>query len=303
MTPARTPATEWTRRSERGSLPLIRFMVWFSLTMGRPVARGLLRLIALYFLVFGGKARRASREFLARALGRRPSWLDQYRLVFAFAATLHDRVYFLKGRFHLFDIRMHGTELFADGAGVLMMGAHVGSFEVLRACGRHLGHRRVAMAMYEDNARKINGVLSAIAPGAMADIVPLGHVESMLELGARLEDGALVGVLADRTLGHEPVIRVPFFGEAAPFPTGPMRMAAALRQRVVFMIGMYRGGNRYEVRFEPLADFRDLEGLSRTERDARVQEAVARYAQRLEHYGREAPYNWFNFHDFWGRQA
>ena len=24
------------------------------------------------------------------------------------------------------------------------------------------------------------------------------------------------------------------------------------------------------------------------------------YAQRLEHYARAAPYNWFNFYDFWG---
>jgi predicted LPLAT superfamily acyltransferase len=26
---------------------------------------------------------------------------------------------------------------------------------------------------------------------------------------------------------------------------------------------------------------------------------MQRYADRLEHYCRLAPYNWFNFHDFW----
>jgi predicted LPLAT superfamily acyltransferase len=82
-----------------------------------------------------------------------------------------------------------------------------------------------------------------------------------------------------------------------------MRMAAALRQRVLFMAGLYRGGNRYDVRFEELADFTDLEGLSRAERDARVRAAVERYASRLEHYCRDAPDNWFNFHDFWKRPA
>ena len=30
-----------------------------------------------------------------------------------------------------------------------------------------------------------------------------------------------------------------------------------------------------------------------------IEEAVTRYAKRLEHYAREAPSNWFNFHDFW----
>jgi hypothetical protein len=124
-------------------------------------------------------------------------------------------------------------------------------------------------------------------------------MQSMLDLKDRLDEGALVGVLADRTLGDEPVIMVDFLGKPAPFPTGPMRMAAALRRPVIFMAGLYRGGNHYEMYFEPLADFSNLEGLTRAERDARVEAAVRAYAARLEHYARVSPYDWFNFHDFW----
>ena len=118
----------------------------------------------------------------------------------------------------------------------------------------------------------------------------------MLALGERLEAGDLVGVLADRTLGAEATIRVPFLGEPAAFPTGPMRMAAALRQRVFLMMGLYRGGNRYDVFFEPLADFTHVE---RQGRDAMIEAAIRNYVARLEHYVRLAPDNWFNFHDFW----
>lgn len=297
-----TVSADWTHASERGSLPLIRFMVWMSLTLGRPFTRVLLRVIAAYFLVFGGASRRAIAGYLRRCLGRRPTLGEQYRVYFTFASTLHDRIYFLKDRFDLFDIERSGTGL-VQGGGMLLMGAHLGSFEAMRACGRVLAGRRVVIAMYEDNARQINGVLAAVDPGAMHDIVALGRVESMLELRDRLDEGAIVGLLADRTLGDEPTIRVPFLGEEAPFPTGPMRMAAVLRQRVLFMAGLYRGGNRYDVRFEELADFTDLDGLTRAERDARVRAAVERYAARLEHHCREAPYNWFNFHDFWKRAA
>ena len=155
------------------------------------------------------------------------------------------------------------------------------------------------MAMYEDNARRINAALAAIDPAAMTDIVSLGHADSMLELAERLDAGALVGMLADRTLGREPVTPVDFLGEPAPFPTGPMRIAAALRRRVIFMVGLYRGGNRYEIRFEPLADFTDLDTVARATRERRVEAGVAAYAKRLEHYAREAPSNWFNFYDFW----
>jgi predicted LPLAT superfamily acyltransferase len=295
-------SAEWARASERGSLPLIRFMVWMSLRLGRPFTRVLLRIIAAYFLAFGGQGRRAIADYLRHCLGREPTVAEQYAVYFTFASTLHDRIYFLKGRFELFDIERTGLELFDEG-GALLMGAHLGSFEAMRACGRSLAGRRVVMAMYEENARRINGVLSAVDPGAMLDVVALGRMESMLELGECLDEGAFVGLLADRTLGEEPCIRVPFLGEEASFPTGPMRMAAALRRRVIFMAGLYRGGNRYELRFEPLADFTDLEDLGRAERTERVRAGVERYASLLERYCREAPDNWFNFHDFWKRPA
>jgi len=295
---SRPASADWTHRRERGSLPLLRLMVWLSLALGRGPTRILLRAIAAYFLAFGGPARRCARAYLARNLGRPPRVAELYGLFFAFASTIHDRIYFLKDRFDLFRVEVHGRELFGAG-GALLMGAHLGSFEAMRACGRQVG-QRVAMAMYAENARKINSVLGAIDPAATQDIVELGHVQSMLELGERLDAGALVGVLADRTLGDEPVLEVPFLGVPAPFPTGPMRMAAALRRPVLFMTGLYRGGNRYEVHFEPLADFSDLEGLTRAERDARVADAVRAYAARLERFVRAAPDNWFNFHDFWG---
>jgi predicted LPLAT superfamily acyltransferase len=293
---------EWTQRPERGSLPIVRFMAWLSVAIGRGASRVLLRFIVLYFFVTGGPARRHSAEFLQRALGRRPSLMETYGLFFSFGSTIHDRVYFLRGRFDLFDIEVKGGDLF-DGEGALLMGGHIGSFEVLRSCGRSIGHRRVVMTMYEMNARLSRDVLAAVNPEATTDILLLGRPQSMLELAARLEEGALVGMLADRTPGDEPVLRVPFLGREAPFPTGPMRIAAALRRRVIFMAGIYRGGNRYEIRFEPLADFSNLDAVNREARDSAVREAVTRYASRLEQRAREAPDNWFNFHDFWGEAA
>jgi predicted LPLAT superfamily acyltransferase len=291
------PAAEWTRRSERGSLWLIRLMAWLSLKVGRAPSRLLLYPVVAYFLAAAGEARRASREYLTRCLGRPATLAEIYRHLLAFASTLHDRVFFMQDRFDLFELRVEGAELFGDG-GALLMGSHVGSFEVIRACALRAG-RRVAMAMYEENARKVQKVLASVNPALGQDIVALGRLESMLALRGRLDQGALVGVLADRSLGDDPAIELSFLGAPAAFPTGPMRMAAALRQRVILMTGLYLGGNRYAIRFESLADFSALDAVTRTERDARIREAVERYAARLEQHCREAPYNFFNFHPFW----
>jgi predicted LPLAT superfamily acyltransferase len=78
-----------------------------------------------------------------------------------------------------------------------------------------------------------------------------------------------------------------------------MRMAAALRQRVFLMAGLYRGGNRYEVVFEELADFSQCPAAAPSGRRSWRLRSRA-MSERLEHYARAAPDNWFNFHDFWG---
>ena len=124
----------------------------------------------------------------------------------------------------------------------------------------------------------------------------------MLVLRDWLDGGGLVGMLADRSLPGESQrvgnLRVPFLGRDAVFSDGPFRLAALLRRRVVFMVGFYRGGARYDVRFEPLADF-STPAVDAAERERRIGLAVRAYAARLETLCREEPYNWYNFHDFW----
>lgn len=295
-----TCAPAWRQQCERSNRAVLRLMVWISLTFGRRIGRLVLHGIAVYFTLFAPRARRASRAYLAQALGRPAGWADVYRHVLAFASTIHDRVYLLNERFDLYDIEVHGAEAVhaaqASGPGALLIGAHLGSFEVLRALGRGREGLSVAMLMYEENARKINAALQAINPAATQDIIALGRMESMLDASARLDAGWLVGMLADRSLDDDLTVDADFLGKSAPFPLGPWRLAAMLRRPVFFMTGLYLGGNRYAVHFEPLADF---SATPRGEREAAMRAAVAAYAGRLGHYCRLAPYNWFNFFDFW----
>jgi predicted LPLAT superfamily acyltransferase len=218
----------------------------------------------------------------------------------SFATTIHDRVYLINQQFELFNISLEGESLLlaqADsGRGALLMGAHMGSFEVMHSLGRRRGGLEVAMAMYEENARKINATLAAINPQAVTDIVPLGRIDAMLNIAERLDRGAFVGVLGDRTLGGEPVHPVTLLGERAYLPTGPMRAAAILRCPVFFMAGLYRGANNYHVVFERVADFSSTPAGSR---EFAVRSAIERYAAVLDRYCRSDPYNWFNFYDFW----
>ncbi|NUO73319.1 MAG: acyl-CoA synthetase [Frateuria sp.] len=304
-------AAAWTTQPERSSPRVLRSMRWIAMALGRRVTRLLLPPIALYFLLFGGVTTRASADYLRRVLGRQPRWTERYRHVHHFASTILDRVYLLQGRFDLFDFHLSGTEHFeqalAQGRGAFLVGAHLGSFEALRVLGQDRRCLQVAMLMYEQNARMINATLRAVAPQAQIQVIGLGQVGAMLELRDWLDAGGVAGLLADRTLvaaGSEQQRTathwIDFLGQPAAFSDGPFRLAALLRRPVVFMTALYAGGNRYEIRFAPVADFSES---TRGQRQGAARDALQCYARLLEAHCREMPFNWFNFFDFWAAPA
>jgi|SRR5262245_7884703 len=295
------PGPEWIARPERSNTLAMRFMAWVGRTLGRRAARLLLYPICLYFLAFSGTARMASRKYLGKALGRTPRLADSFRHYFTFAATILDRVFLLDNQAWRFDVRVHGADIIDDmlvsGQGCFLIGAHLGSFEIIRAVGRTRG-LSVSMVMYEENARKVGAVLAAVNPRLRTEIISLGRVDSILNVEAALARGDVVGMLGDRAIGGEGAVSCPFLGEPAAFPTGPLRIAAMLRRPVALMVGLYRGGNRYDVHFERLAD---MSLTDRAQRESAVEDALRRYVGRLEHYCRIEPWNWFNFYDCWKR--
>lgn len=293
-------SASWTQQKERGSVFLLRLMAWIGLHLGRRVARLVLYPICLYFLLFAPRAQCASRIYLDRVLGRPASWRDVFRHIHTFASTILDRIYLLNDRLDLFDLHVHHEELVlqasASGDGRLMLGAHMGSFESVRAVGhQHPDAPPVALLMYEANAQKLSQLMAAINPVARQEIIALGERDAMLQVQTRLSQGAIIGMLADRTFQDNEVVWLPFLGTPAPFPLGAFRLAALLRRPLLLMLGIYRGGRRYDIHFELLFDFSQPD-LDR--REAATQ-ALAQYVARLEHYCRTYPYNWFNFYDFW----
>lgn len=309
----------WTQHSERGNRFVLRLMAWIAVACGRRVARLVLHPIAAYYVAFAPAARRHSPRYLARALGRPPTLADRYRHVHTFASTVLDRVYLARGRLQDFDLQLEGAplmdDLVAQGRGALLIGAHLGSFEALHAVGASRPGLRVAMAMYPDNARMIHQTLQAIAPDFHLDVIAIGRASSTLAVRDWLDAGGLVGMLGDRVLGADrprsgrtddqargSLVELPFLGRSAFFSDGPFRLALLLKRRLVFMVGLYRGGRRYEVRFEPLADFSTPPAGAQA-RDNLLRDAMQAYVQRLETLCRAAPYNWFNFYDFWQEDA
>ncbi|MFL6549193.1 MAG: acyltransferase [Povalibacter sp.] len=296
---------KWMERPEGGSTFGMRLLRGFALMCGRTAARLVLYPITLYYLIRRGPERRASRDYLTRMLGRRASLLQVARHFHSFASTILDRVFLLSERFKRFDIRHHGLDELRNAwnqqRGVLVFGSHLGSFDALRVFAQLREDVKVRVVMDIEQNQATFSVLSVLNPALAASIINARQdgATTALAIKEALDEKALVTLLIDRGRPGNQTADVEFLGGKAPFPVGPWMLASALKVPVVLCFGLYRGGNRYDFYFERFSDSLVIE---RGRREAAVKEIVQRYADRLAHHARNAPYNWFNFYDFWHSQ-
>jgi len=293
----------WKQRPEGGG----RFALWLIRSVGRhggrAVGRACLYPITLYFLARRGPERRASRAWLTRASGRPATLVEVARHIHAFASTILDRIFLLSGELHRFDIAIDGLPALdaqlAKGRGVLLFGSHLGSFEVLRVIARQRPDYRIRVVLDKAHNAAMTQLLDALSPEIAAGVIDASQdgPTLMLAIKQAADEGALIALLVDRTQPGAPSQAVEFFGAPAQFPTAPWLIASVLKLPLSLAFGLYRGGNRYDLVFETFED-RGLD-LPRAERATRLAALIQRYAARLEHYARLAPYNWFNFYDFW----
>ncbi|MBM0104447.1 hypothetical protein JM946_06800 [Steroidobacter sp. S1-65] len=293
---------QWLDRPEAGSPFGYRLISTFALLCGRTAARLVLFPITAFFLAKRGPERRASREYLQLALGRKVRLLDVAKQFYTFAAVILDRVFLLSERFKRFDIRVHGLdELRAQWEkkqGVLVLGSHLGSFDALRVLAEFRRDVKVRVVLDVEQNPALTRILNALNPELARSIINARQDGAVTALAIKeaLDEAALVTLLVDRARPGNQVTIADFLGRPAPFPTGPWQIAAALKVPVVLCFGLYRGGNRYDLYFEVFAETLRVE---RADREASLNAIVQRFADRLAHYTRGAPYNWFNFYDFW----
>jgi len=292
----------WEQQRERSTVAALHLMIWASLFFGRFIIRIVLWFIVGYFILTGPTARHASQHALRRLLQREPTWRDVARHFYHFAMCAVDRLYLLKDTRHQFQIDVTRPEEVADlaarGTGCLLVVAHLGSFEPLRKLGTLQRKLPITILMDRKQGQMLVQMLERINPDFALQIIDAAQrgPELMLQLKDALLAGRMVCIMADRARADERAVSVDFCGSPARFPVGPWALASALRVPVILGFGLYRGGHRYTGHFEL---FSEQLHLPREQRAAELQACAQRYARRLEHYARLAPYNWFNFYDYW----
>ncbi len=292
----------WHSLGEKSNTLALRLIRWIALNMGRPAARLLLYPITLYYLVFATEQRRASLLYLNRVLDRKPTLLDVAKHIHCFASTILDRVYLLTGQFEKLDVTFPQENMplkySQQGTGCILLGSHIGSFEVLRSYAVRKCPLPIKILMYEAHSPMILKILNALNPNVSDMVIPMGKPDSLLQVKDAVDAGNAVGMLGDRIMEMDSnkTARCTLLNGAIELPSAPILIAASLKVPVIVFFGIYLGGNRYQIYFELLSENITLD---RNNRQQEIQQWLQKYADIMEKHIKQAPYNWFNFYDYW----
>jgi predicted LPLAT superfamily acyltransferase len=303
----------WDTQRERGSALAVRVARWIYRTFGR-FARGPVSWIcAFYFPLSDRVTRHASRDWLAAvwahpegraALGRAPGLWTTVRHFHAMAANVYDRLALWAGDADRIDFDPIGGIALKDLAerkqGAILLGAHLGSFDMLRVMSRKFD-LTVNVLMFTENAERLASLFDSFGGGNKIRVIALApdSPQAAFEIKACLARGEFVGILADRVRpggGRERVAAASFVGRRAAFPLSPFLLGTLLGAPIYLALALGRDDGSYYAVAEPLYAGGAVPRREREEEARRVLEAFAR---RLEAHALRHPLQWFNFFPFW----
>jgi predicted LPLAT superfamily acyltransferase len=295
----------WRSRPEGGSRFGLRITVLAARWLGRPILRIILYPISLYFFIFRHEERIASAAYLERVFGRSPSKWEIFKHFQTFAAVTADRIYFLMGQTERLDIAVHKIPemqaLVDQGRGGIVLAAHIGSFEAARVLGSSLGNVNLRVVLDRTIAKQLSRELDALDVDLAGSIIDANQPPAMmgLQIAESLKNADWIGFLADRYRPGDRTVECEFLGGKAQLPLGPLIIASISKVPLVCIFPLYIDG-KYEIHCEILSS---CFSLPHENRETALQEYAQLFADKMSKYVRLAPYNWFNFYDFWGNDA
>ncbi len=295
--------THWQDQQERAGSFWLAILVWIARNLGRRALLLSLYPVTFFYVLVARSAVSASQRYLMQVLGRPVTWRDSWKHFYYFAVVSVDRLYLLANDTDALSVSMQGQEALAEyvdqGRGCMIFVSHHGSFEALRVSGLAMQDLPLKIVMDHGHNAAVMQTIDAVNPEFAQTIIDSRQLQGpalALRLAEELEAGTVIGMMVDRSQKHEAQVPVRLLGRKAYLPAGPWLLASALGVPVFMCFGLYEGANRYSIYVEQL----DTQlKIPRRDREQSMAAYAQRYADRMEHYIKKAPFNWFNFYDFW----
>lgn len=290
----------WKGKTRGGSFGYLFFILLIK-CLGIKAAYAFLCLVVVYFIPFAPKPTGAIWQYARRILGysRRRSCYLLLRNYYRLGQTLIDKVAIgagMKKKYH-FDFGPHYTEfleMLNGQQGVVMIGAHVGNWEIGAPFFDAYG-KKMNIVMFDAEYQKIKELLEKNTSGRNYKVIPVNedNLTHVFRIKEALDKQEYVCFQGDRYVEGAQVLHADFLGKKAAFPAGPYLLASRLNVPVVFYFAIREKGMRYTFHFIP------AHPVKRTKDTRPEQELLQQYVSALEPIVKKYPEQWFNYYAFW----
>lgn len=301
---------QWNEIKERGGMTSLSLMLVFYRLGGRWLCRVLMYFIILWYWLFATVARQASLQYLTRLhhfagshspFLHTPSLAQSYQHFMQFGECILDKIEGWLGKIPEQQLVLHGHEHFREHyqKGAVIVVSHFGNIELLRAI-KSEHPQKINVLVYQKHATKFNRFLKKLNDHADVNLVSVDElgVETALILQEKLDQGEWVIVAADRVPVQSGRVQpISFLGKEANWPQGAWILASLLKVPVLAVF-CYRVADQFEVHIHTIAE--QLNFPRRTRMQA-IQNITRQYVSLLEQHCIRAPYQWFNFYNFWNK--
>lgn len=185
-------------------------------------------------------------------------------------------------------------ELRDEGKPIMLIGAHLGSFELVPPMAGILGHPIHSVARPFSN-KTLDETITHLRQYHGARVVSReGAIKKLKKLLAARET---IGILCDQNVTRKNAVFVPWFNTLAATTKAPGYLALE-PQSVVIAIFSFREGNKFKLSFQQvdISDIRENQALTQ---DEKITKITAVFARTIESEIRAHPEKWFWIHRRW----
>lgn len=288
----------WNGKSRGGSFGY-HFFVFLLKISGIRGAYLFLSLVTVYFIPCAPKATSAIWWYNRNILkyGILKSVLKLYLHFYTFGQTLIDKIAIGSGQGKEFEFEFDNysgfLQILNSGSGVILIGAHVGCWEIGSTFFGDYA-KRMNIVMYDNEYRKIKEIVDGQCTKKGYKIIPTNDsgIESLILMKKALDNGEYLCFQGDRFVTPETAVSTGFASGTADFPKGPFILAEKFKVPVVFYYSIRGKGRKYKFLFTIL-------NPSETEKSWNRRQIMESYIHSLENIICKYPQQWFNFYKFW----
>jgi predicted LPLAT superfamily acyltransferase len=275
------------------------FFYWVIRYRGKRRAYQFAAVASLWYVLFYPSIRRRTRYYLEKRFPHTGGWfprlLQSFRLIHAYSRMLVDMGTRMVDSPDAMRISSPDHDAFMalqqHPGGVILLQAHAGCWQVGMSTLNQFERKKISLVLVPEER-----TLAQFDQNIIEVINPALGLQGVMAMTDTLLQGNLLVMMGDRTFGMtDHNVKVTFLGHEVAFPVTPYRLASSTGARVAICSAPLTDTGEYQLRLHKVFDVPP--GLGK--KSERYAPYAQLFADCLENFVQEHPWQFYNFYDLW----